>query len=493
MSAEQRTILIVDDREENRYTIGHALTRAGFTVAEASTGQLALEMARGLPDVIVLDIRLPDMLGYDVCRRLRANPLTSHIPVLQLSATFTTTESKLYALESGAEAYLQLPADPLILVATVRSLIRLHDAEKQAQLVARQWSATFDALSEGVALIDRGRLKRCNRAMTELLGTSYGELEDSTFDELLGRYFGLQPSAFVHRQGVDVQVRSRFFHLSVAPLPENDDTPGEILIVADVTPRKQAEQALLLNERLAATGRMAHTIAHEINNPLEAITNLIYLAQHSDGLPEEAREYLETAAQEVERTSLITRQILSFNREANSPKEVPIVELVEDVLAFTARLDSGNKVSLVVAGDRTLRVVGYPARLRQVFANLIRNAMEASPPSSVLTVRIRQTVISPRRENAVRVTIADQGSGISAENRSRIFDAFFTTKEQRGSGIGLWLSLAVVQEHGGLIQIRSCTRPERHGTILSVLLPMANTIDAKAATVPSQGRDQALQ
>jgi CheY-like chemotaxis protein len=186
VTQELITVLVVDDREANRYTTVHALTRSGFQVVEASSGKEALELSRSLPSVIVLDVRLPDILGYDVCRRIKANTQTRHIPVLQLSSAFLSNESKLFALESGADAYLIQPADPVVLVATVKSLVRLHAAESQAQLAARQWQTTFDALSEGVAMIDRtGLILRCNRAMTSLLGRSYGEIENRDLRELL--------------------------------------------------------------------------------------------------------------------------------------------------------------------------------------------------------------------------------------------------------------------------------------------------------------------
>jgi len=125
-----------------------------------------------------LDVKLPDILGYEVCRRIKANSQTRHIPVLQLSAAFLSNESKLYALESGADAYLIQPADPVVLVATVKSLVRLHHAESQAQLAAKQWQATFDALNEGAAILDSsGVVRRCNRAMTTILERSYGRLK----------------------------------------------------------------------------------------------------------------------------------------------------------------------------------------------------------------------------------------------------------------------------------------------------------------------------
>ncbi len=470
---QQQTVLIVDDREENRYTLRHALTRAGFAILEATNGKEALAMAKSLPEVIVLDVRLPDMLGYEVCRRLRSNPQTSHIPVLQLSAAFQSTESKLYALESGADAYLVQPADPLVLVATVRSLARLHQAERQAQFAARQWSATFDALGEGVAIVQDGVVQRCNRAMPGLLGRPYARIEQCGLGDLLWESFAVDAEHLLSVPSLSVQRDSRFFRLTTTPLTDVEERAGNILIVSDVTPQKQAEEALLLNERLAATGRMAHTIAHEINNPLEAITNLIYLAQHTADMPSEALEFLASAADEVTRVSQISRQILSFHRETRDPVRVPIAELVEDVLALSARAASEKHLVVRTRFDRKLVVIGFPARLRQAFSNLIRNAIEASPDGGEFQLRVTRASLRFITDAvpAVRISIADCGVGIPLEIRSRIFDAFFTTKQQKGSGVGLWLTTAIIEEHGGKLQLRSSTRPGASGTCLSVLLP----------------------
>ncbi len=473
MTGEPQTVLVVDDREENRYTVRHALSRAGFTVSEAATGREALELARTLPDVMVLDVRLPDMLGYEVCRRLRANPQTSHIPVLQLSAAFQSTESKLYALESGADAYLVQPADPLVLVATVRSLARLHQAERKAQTASRQWGATFDALGEGVAIIHDGVVQRCNRAMVQLLDLPYGQIEGRGYEALLQEVFSVAVDVLQVQGTVSVQRGSRFFRLATSALAENEGVRGSILVVADVTPQKQAEEALLLNERLAATGRMAHTIAHEINNPLEAITNLIYLAQHADDMPAQALEFLASAADEVARVAQISRQILSFHRETKDPIRVPVAELLEDVLALSARAASARQLAVHMDLDRRLVVVGFPARLRQAFSNLIRNAIEAAPVGGIVQLRVSRASLRFLGDSvpAVRVSICDNGPGIPTEIRERIFDAFFTTKQQKGSGVGLWLTTAIMQEHGGRLQMRSSVRPGESGTVLSALLP----------------------
>ena len=186
VSSGKDTILVVDDRPANRYATVHALVRSGFKVMEAQSGREALELAKQVPAAILLDVKLPDILGYEVCRRIKSNPRTSHIPVLQLSAAFADNESRVYALDSGADAYLTQPVEPNVLVATVRSLVKLHEAESRAQIASKQWQATFDALGEGVAIVDpSGVVQRCNRAMTELLRRPYIGIEGHGLDQLL--------------------------------------------------------------------------------------------------------------------------------------------------------------------------------------------------------------------------------------------------------------------------------------------------------------------
>jgi two-component system, NtrC family, sensor kinase len=473
VTSAENTVLVVDDRPANRYTTAHALSRADFTVVEAATGKEALELSKNLPTVIVLDVKLPDILGYEVCRRIKANEQTKHIPILQLSSTFLSNESKLFALESGADAYLIQPADPVVLVATVRSLVRLHRAEAEAQRSATQWQATFDALTEGVAIVDpSGIIQRCNRAMTELLGKSYREIESSSFSDLIQTSFR-QTLTFQHPNSpLEVRSGNRFFRLSIDPIFSGGQSIGSIFIVAETTKQKRAEEALLVSERLAATGRMAHTIAHEINNPLEAITNLVYLLQDSLDQPEVAKQYLNSANLELERVSRISRQILSFNRESSSPIEIRICELVDDVLALNSRSVADKALQIEKDWKTSFIIQGFPSQLRQVFSNLICNAIEASLPGGKIRIKVSRCKIGRNvLKPGVRVTIADQGIGIPVENLGRIFDAFFTTKELKGSGVGLWLSSTIVHEHEGYLRVRSSTKPSRSGTCMSVVLP----------------------
>jgi signal transduction histidine kinase len=242
--------------------------------------------------------------------------------------------------------------------------------------------------------------------------------------------------------------------------------------VGETTKQKLAEEALLISERLAATGRISHTIAHEINNPLEALTNLLYLMKGSLDQPEVVAGFLETATTELSRVARITKQILSFNREASKPVAIRISEIIEDVLALNNRALVEKRLRIRTEWNASLQIRGFPAQLRQVFSNLIRNAVEASFPDGEIWIRTSDTRFwNGAGARAVRVVISDQGVGIPPENIERIFDAFFTTKDLKGSGIGLWLCSTIVHEHGGTLRVRSTTRPTRSGTCLSVLLP----------------------
>jgi two-component system, NtrC family, sensor kinase len=473
MSFSGETILVVDDRPANRYAIVHALARSGFQVMEAASGREALELAKQGPAAILLDVKLPDILGYDVCRRLKSNPRTSHIPVLQLSAAFIDNESRVYALESGADAYLTQPVEPNVLIATVRSLVKLHAAESVAKLASKQWQATFDALSEGVALTDdAGVIQRCNRAMTQLLQKTYSQIEGSNIDQLFQDTLSFSLLDENPPGPVEVFFQSRSFRVSVEPVYLDDLKTNRIFVLADITQQKLAEHSAVLNERLAATGRVAHTIAHEINNPLESIINLLYLLRGPLSESLEGTAYLASAEKEVERVSRISRQILSFHRESATQVPVDLGEIMEDVLALNNRDIVEKHLKVVKQCEGAVAINGYPAQLRQVFSNLIRNAIEASYKGAEIRVKISRSVChrEPKGFEA-RVTIADHGIGIPSENLKKVFDAFFSTKELRGSGVGLWLSSTIVQEHRGRIRLRSSTKPTHSGTCISVFLP----------------------
>jgi len=469
------TILVVDDREENRYICSRTLQSGGYAVMEASTGREALEKVLLDPVLVILDVRLPDMLGYEVCRRIKANPQTANIPVLQVSAAFTSSESRVQALDSGVDAYLTQPVEPPVLLANVRALLRLRDAEAFSRLSAKQWQSTFDALSEGIALIDTDwKVIRCNRAMTRLLARGFGEIERQDARALLRATVDLNLNELQERLSrvqLETQHNRRWFSLRVDLIEEQDSSRGAILILTEITDQKLAEEALRVTERLAAMGRLANSIAHEINNPLEAVTNFLYLLKMGTHDPE-TTEYIDMASTELERIGRISKQTLAFNRETSHPVDIAIPELLDGVVTLYTPQFNQKNLSVVRRYESTLPVLGFPGELRQVFSNLLRNAMEATPTGGRLLIHAYPSVDwKDLSRSGIRICILDSGTGIPAEIKRHIFEPFFTTKQLKGSGLGLWLSLDIISRHHGRITVRSATTAGRSGTCFSVFLP----------------------
>ena len=466
-------ILIVDDREQNRYIVSRILQQAGYESEHAGSGRQALERARTLPSLIILDVHLPDASGFDVCQQIKRNPLTAHVPVLQISASFVSSEDKAKALEAGADSYLTHPIDAVVLVATVRSLLRLREAESAAKESSMEWQSTFDALSEGLALVNsRGEFARFNLAFAQLCGSQarieVGADASSVLRTLLGSDAPLRHIGEERYSG-EFLVGTRTIRVTVDRVKVGATDFGKILVLADITDTKLAEYAIRTAEKLAATGKLAHAIAHEINNPLEALVNLIYLSSSAKRL-EDVRQFLEQANNEVARISRITKQSLSFHRDTQYAVPLDVGTLVEEVVALYGKLADTRKVRLIYERNPTLTIYGFPGQLSQVFGNLLRNAAEAAPPGSDVHVRVRSTHRAGR--DGTLVTIHDRGSGIPQPVREQMFDPFFTTKELKGSGLGLWVSKTLVMKHQGSIRFRTSTRDCGSGTTFQVFLPI---------------------
>ena len=250
------------------------------------------------------------------------------------------------------------------------------------------------------------------------------------------------------------------------------------LVHRERTARAEAEaakQALIQNEKLAAVGRLAATIAHEINNPLECVTNLIYLTKMESSLDEIALSNLTLADAELKRVAHITKQTLGFYRETSKPASVNLKEIIDDVLGlYASRIENkGIRVHREYNNDT---LYGFAGGLRQIFSNLLLNAIDAVGMNGVITVRTSHS----RNGNQIRVTIADNGSGIPRQHLTNIFEPFFTTKAHTGTGLGLWVSKQIVEKHGGQISVRSTTRPRRSYTAFRISLPSAMSPNAAA-------------
>jgi DNA-binding response OmpR family regulator len=315
--ANQPRILIADDREENRYVLCRVLSGAGYECLEAGTGKEALDIAQTLPDVIILDVHLPDISGYDVCRRIKENPQTASISILQISASFVSTEDRVHALDVGADGYLTHPIDRLVLLATVRALLRLRAAETIARKAAEQWQSTFNALAEGLALVNtNGRIVRWNEAFAEICGPDFRPQAGEDASQFLNKVlrtrdlFRLDSREHV---GQEFVIGQRTVQLTVGRVEPQSEDSDRILILFDMTDHKIAEEAQRTAEKLAAIGKLSNSIAHGINNPLEALVNLIYLASRSESLGE-IQDFLGKASEALDRVAEITRQTLSFYR-----------------------------------------------------------------------------------------------------------------------------------------------------------------------------------
>jgi PAS domain S-box-containing protein len=276
-------------------------------------------------------------------------------------------------------------------------------------------------------------------------------------------------SLLIRRDGKEIPLDS-----SGAPIRNSiGDLIGVVMVFRDITERKVSTDALMRAEKLAAAGRLAASVAHEVNNPLEGLTNLVYIAHSSDDLFE-IRQLLTQAQQELGRIAHITRQSLGFYREVTAKTCYNPASIVRDAAEFYRMRAASQGVSLDIACDANIEIVGVAGEIRQVISNLLANSLDASTAGAKIRVRARSSV-DPRdpRHTGIRISIADSGSGISPKHLPTIFEPFFTTKKDTGTGLGLWVSRQLIEKNGGTLRVRSCVGGARSGTTFSVFLPSA--------------------
>jgi two-component system, NtrC family, sensor kinase len=234
----------------------------------------------------------------------------------------------------------------------------------------------------------------------------------------------------------------------------------------------RAADVLRENQKLVTLGRLAASIAHEINNPLESVTNLLYLMEIDSSSPEKLAEYLQLAQRELNRVVQISKQTLTFSRETNAPVRLQLAELVEEVLVLHGRRIADRNLRVVRQYGSTEAITALPGEMRQVLSNLIANAIEASARNGRIILRIRDSRRwSDAGVRGLRFSVADNGSGITPEARKRLGEPFFTTKGQAGTGLGLWVTRSILSRYGGDLQVRSSVAEERRGTVFTVFLP----------------------
>jgi PAS domain S-box-containing protein len=375
--------------------------------------------------------------------------------------------------KDGSSFVAELSAQPVVVegcvagvVVTFREITELRQQQenlRRAYELAEQKTAELDAVIEsmphGVYIATSDAKVRSNHVANMMSGGTFPS-ELKTLETALAGQWSTET----------VKTSDRWIRSVAAPIFLNGKILGGVAVNTDVTQSRLQDEALRKSEKLAAVGQLASSIAHEINNPLESITNLLYLIRQSESM-EDTQHYAALAQGELARVTEITLQTLRFNRQHSKPTDVDMAELLRTVMAlYTGRTLVRNiEIDLKLVATPRVRVL--EGEIRQVINNLVRNALDAMSRGGRLTIRLHPQRHGLSGTPGVRLTVADIGDGIKPEMQEHLFEAFQTTKELTGTGLGLWVSKGIVEKHGGRIRART-RRGERHGTVFSVWLPV---------------------
>jgi PAS domain S-box-containing protein len=360
----------------------------------------------------------------------------------------------------------------------------LQRKTKEAERQHAELLTIYDTAPIGLALFDLDdyHYLRLNDRQAAFFGLKPEEIVGKTLmqmapieglRELFDQVAGGKPVINYPLEGALVTEPSDYRYWTVSYFPvfgPKGDVQAITAASLEITAQKKAEQALIQSEKLAVVGRLASSIAHEINNPLEAVTNLLYLARHSQTL-DEAKRYTEQAEVELRRASAITTKTLRFHRQSSRPQAIDVNSLIAEVLSiYQGRIANAN-VSVEERLSASERLPCFDGEIRQVISNFVDNALDAMPEGGRLLLRSRESTDQASGRRGITITIADSGTGMSQQTLERLFNAFFTTKELTGTGLGLWISRSIADRHSGSVRVRSSQAHKRHGTIVTLFLP----------------------
>jgi PAS domain S-box-containing protein len=472
------SVLLVDDTEENRYTFKRYLEHEGFTVWEAATGAEALELIAKKPSVVILDIRLPDMTGFEVCERLRANPRTVSIPVIHTSANRIEVKDRVQGLRGGADAYLVQPVDPAELLATIRALLRVRKAEAAARALANQWQTTFRAITDGVCLLDRElRIERSNPEFQRIFAVGEKELEGVSLPTLLaadlleGDLAAIKGTRMIM---VEFARGGRDYRLTTNPVLEEGRLEHVVCVFADITAQRQAERSMRsLNQDLEQRVKdrtisledankqlesFSYSIAHDLRAPLRAIQGFsdILLEDYAPNLDEDGQSFLRRIRDGAKRMDTLIQDLLNYSRISRAELKIEPVNLravVESAMTENHSLIEERRARITVEVPAGLQVQAHEPALRQAIWNLLENATKFVAEQTDPKVRI----FTETERNRVRLVVEDNGIGIAAEHRDRIFRIFerINVREYAGTGIGLAIVRRAMERMNGSVNFSS--------------------------------------
>jgi PAS domain S-box-containing protein len=508
MTQDKINILMVDDQPAKLLSYEVILAELGENLIKAHTASDALNILLKTDIAVVLmDVSMPDVDGFELADVIRQHPRFQKTAIIFISGVHLADSDKIQGYRSGAVDYISVPVIPEVLRAKVAIFVELHRktrmleklngeleqrvAERTEELQEsearfRTQANLLELASE--AIIVRGLdgvIRFWNAGAETLYGWSREEAVGQDLHLLLKTVFPVSredvgkalAEAGSWRGNLVQQTRNGRELVIACRKTMNREANAVLEVNRDITVQMKAEEALRESEKLAAMGRVAGIIAHEINNPLAAITNIFYLLRNHPSLNDEAKTYADAAEQELVRVSHITRQTLSFYRESKQPTPVRVHELLDDVAELQNRAFHVNKIELRKKYSSASNVTGFPVELRQVFLNLIANAVQAMPRGGVLQLHVHEATdwVSQRRGPAI--SVIDTGIGIKPEDAQRLFEPFYSTKAAKGTGLGLWISKGILQKYSGRISYRSYRRNGGCVTCFRVFLPGNGTLN----------------
>jgi two-component system, NtrC family, sensor kinase len=520
MNADSKVnILMVDDQRAKLLSYEVILSELGENLIKATTASEALSILLKTDIAVVLmDVSMPDLDGFELADVIRQHPRFQKTAIIFISGVHLTDTDKIQGYRSGAVDYISVPVVPEVLRAKIGVFVELHrktrmletlnnqleqrvatrtEELRQREEQFRSRAQLLELATEAIVMRDmNGNLLYWNAGAESLYGWKREEVIGKDLHTVLKTVFPVSREAVENTllerkpwHGNLVQTRKDGSEVIVACRKTMNHEGDAVLEVnRDITAQMQAEEALRETEKLAAMGRVAGIIAHEINNPLAAITNIFFLLRNHPSLDDEARHCAALAEQELQRVSHITRQTLSFYRESKTPIAVSLTDLLDDVLGLQERQLLNSHIKLGKRYFAPGMVHGFPVELRQVFLNLISNAIQAMPEGGRLRINVRDAYDWTARRRGVAVSIIDTGLGIQPQDSRKLFEPFFSTKSTKGTGLGLWISRGIIQKYDGRISFRSFRDARSCTTCFRVFLPTSpsfNLVSTSAGEVSS--------
>jgi signal transduction histidine kinase/FixJ family two-component response regulator len=490
-------VLLVDDNADMREYV-QGLLAWRYEVVAAANGKEALALARAqVPELVVTDVMMPELDGFGLLAALRGDVATRAVPVIMLSAR-AGDESRIEGMDAGADDYLTKPFTARELLARVEAQLKLAKVRKEAGAqeaaltreiyAAKQfaWEA-LEHIPEVFYIFDREfrftYVNAAGRVISSRLGKDL--LGQNLFDLLPDLRNTVVYDNLCRARDERIPLEFEFYYEPLEDwfqyriYPQPDD--GLAMYARNITEDRKTEQALRRSEQLAAAGRLAASIAHEINNPLEAVTNLLFLAKMDPAVTGNTKNLLEMADRELQRLSHIAARSLKFYRQRTAPALTSLEDLAEAVLFFHETEIRSRSISLErrygTDGQKPApKIMCQPGEIQQVVTNLIDNALDALDKHGRLIVSMRPATDPAGRKGAA-LTIADSGSGMGQDTLNRIFHPFITTKGDAGNGLGLWVSKGIVDKHHGTITVSSklgC------GSVFRLFLPIDSPLTEPA-------------